>query len=138
MTNSPYIYLASQSPRRAELLRQIGIHYQPLQLRDHPRQLADVDETPLTNEIQSDYVQRVCHAKADAAWESLLYRKLPLAAVLAADTTIALDNKIIGKPCDNNDAACILRLLSGRQHLVLTAVTVKLQNKVESRLSKTG
>ena len=138
MTNSPYIYLASQSPRRAELLKQIGIQYQLLLMRDDSRQLAEVDETPLINETATDYVQRVCAAKANAAWESLLFRKLPPAPVLAADTTIALDNKIIGKPNDNNDAASILRLLSGRQHLVLTAVTVKLHDKVESRLSKTG
>jgi len=138
MTNSPHIYLASQSPRRAELLKQIGIQYQLLLMRDDSRQLAEVDETPLINETATDYVQRVCAAKANAAWESLLFRKLPPAPVLAADTTIALDNKIIGKPNDNNDAASILRLLSGRQHLVLTAVTVKLHDKVESRLSKTG
>ena len=138
MTILPHIYLASRSPRRTELLKQIGIHYQLLLLRDDFRQLADVDETPLLNESPSDYVQRVCQAKADTAWESLLYRKLPPAPILAADTTIALDNKIIGKPHDNNDAASILRLLSGRQHLVLTAVTVKLHNKVESRLSITG
>ena len=138
MTNSPFIYLASQSPRRAELLKQIGIHYEPLLLLDDPRQLADVDETPRINESPSDYVQRVCQAKADTAWESLLYRKLPPAPILAADTTIALDNKIIGKPHDNNDAASILRLLSGRQHQVLTAVAVKLHQRIESRLSITN
>lgn len=137
MSTSPYIYLASQSPRRADLLKQIGINYQPLLIRDDPRHLAEVDETPLINESAPDYVQRLSLNKAEAAWESMIYRELPPAHVLAADTTIALDNKIIGKPRDNNDAAIILRLLSGRQHQVLTAVAVKLYEKIVTRLSIT-
>ena len=138
MTTSPFIYLASQSPRRAELLKQIGINYQLLLLSDDPRYLAHVDETPLINESASDYVQRVCLLKAEAAWESMIFRDLSPAPVLAADTTIVLDNYIIGKPGDNNDAATILRLLSGRQHRVLTAVAVKFDQRIESRLSITS
>ena len=107
-------------------------------MRDDPRHLAEVDETSLINESATDYVQRVCLLKADAAIESMVFRKLQQAPVLAADTTIALDNQIIGKPCDNNDAATILRLLSGRQHQVLTAVAVKLHQRIESRLSITS
>jgi septum formation protein len=137
MPTSPFIYLASQSPRRADLLNQIGINYQPLLLRDDPRHLAEVDETPLKNESATGYVQRICLLKTEAAWKSLIFRQLQPAPVLAADTTIVLDNKIIGKPRDNNDAATILRLLSGRQHQVLTAVAVKLHEKIESRLSIT-
>ena len=138
MTTSPFIYLASQSPRRAELLKQIGINYQLLLLRDDPRLLTQVDETPLINESATDYVQRICLLKTETAWESLIFRALPPAPVLAADTTIMLDNQIIGKPCDNNDAETILRLLSGRQHQVLTAVAVKLHQRIESRLSITS
>lgn len=138
MSILPYIYLASQSPRRAELLKQIGVNFQPLLLSDDPRRLAEVDETPLINESAADYVQRICRAKAEAAWESMHFRKLPLAPVLAADTTVVVDNKIIGKPRDNNDAATILRLLSGRQHQVLTAVAVKLHQRIETRLSITN
>lgn len=138
MPNSPFIYLASQSPRRSDLLKQIGISFQSLLLRDDPRHLAEIDETPLVNESATDYVQRVCLLKTDAAIESMVFRKLQQVPVLAADTTIALDNKIIGKPCDDNGAATILRLLSGRQHQVLTAVAVKLHQRIESRLSITS
>ena len=138
MPKSTFIYLASQSPRRAELLKQIGINYQLLLLCDDPRHLAEVDETPLINESATVYVQRVCLLKAEAAWESMIFRNLPPAPVLAADTTIVLDKKIIGKSCDNNDAATILRLLSGRQHQVLTAVAVKFQQRIETRLSITS
>lgn len=137
MTIQPYIYLASQSPRRRELLLQLGINFQILQLRDDPRRIPEVDETPHANEIPSDYVQRICRAKAMAAWESVFYRSLPFAPVLAADTTVALDNIIIGKPRDNKDASAILRLLSGRKHQVYTAVAVILQERLELRLSMT-
>ena len=138
MPKSTFIYLASQSPRRAELLKQIGISSHTLLLRDDPRHLAEVDETPLINESATDYVLRVCLLKAEAAWESIVFRNLPPTPVLAADTTIVLDNYIIGKPSDNNDAATILRLLSGRQHQVLTAVAVKFHQRIETRLSITS
>ncbi len=137
MPKSPFIYLASQSPRRADLLLQIGIDFKLLLLRDDPRKLADVDETPRPNEIATTYVKRICLAKLEAAWDSLQFRNLPLAPVLAADTTVALDNTIIGKPRDRDDAADILRLLSGRQHQVYTAVAVRLEQKIELRMSKT-
>lgn len=138
MPKSTFIYLASQSPRRAELLKQIGINFHILLLRDDTRHLAEIDETPLIYESAKDYVQRVCLLKAEAAWESMIFRDLPLAPVLTADTSIMLDYKIIGKPCDNNDAATILRLLSGRQHQVLTAIAVKFHQRIESRLSITS
>lgn len=137
MPKSPFIYLASQSPRRSDLLKQIDINFQLLLLRDDPRNIPDVDETQKPNEVAADYVQRICLDKANAAWESLLYRHLPLAPVLSADTTVALDDKILGKPRDKDDAARILRLLSGRQHQVYTAVTVRFQQRIEVRLSKT-
>jgi len=137
MTIRPYIYLASQSPRRRDLLKQIGISFQILLLRDDPRRIPDVDETPHANEIASGYAQRICSTKAKAAWETVLYRNLPLAPVLAADTTVVLDNKILGKPRDRKDAAEILHLLSGRKHQVLTAVAVILQERLEMRLSLT-
>ena len=138
MLKLTFIYLASQSPRRADLLKQIGINFQTLLLRDDPRHFAEVDETPLCNESATEYVQRVCLLKAEAVWGSIVFRELPQAPVLAADTTIVLENTIIGKPRDNNDAATILRLLSGRQHQVLTAVAVKLHQRIESRLSITS
>lgn len=137
MSTQPFIYLASQSPRRSELLKQVGINFQLLLLRDDPRSIAEVDETPYTNESPSDYVQRICLAKAAAARESLQFRKLTQAPILAADTTVVLDNIIIGKPRDRSDAAATLRLLSGRQHQVITAVAVILGERHELRLSNT-
>ena len=77
MTTLPFIYLASQSPRRAELLKQFGISFHTLLLSDDPRHLAEVDESPLINESATDYVQRVCLLKAEAAWESMIFRDFP-------------------------------------------------------------
>ncbi len=133
----PRIYLCSQSPRRRELLKQIGVNYEMLMLRTDPRRNICVDETPLENELPVDYVQRVCRAKATAGWDSLLYRNLPQFPVLAADTTVTIDNQIIGKPANNAHAAEILRSLSGRQHQVLTAVAINLEERIELRLSTT-
>ena len=137
MKIQPYIYLASQSPRRRDLLKQIGINFQILLLRDEPRRISDVDETPFPNEIATDYVQRICRAKALAAWNSVLFRNLPQAPVLAADTIVALDNTIIGKPRDRKSAAVILHSLSGRKHQVFSAVAVILHARIELRLSLT-
>ncbi|KAF0206536.1 MAG: septum formation [Gallionellaceae bacterium] len=132
------IYLCSQSPRRRELLKQIGVNYEMLLLRNDPRRNVSVDETPAENEIPVDYVQRICRAKAVAGWDAMLYRNLPPFPVLAADTTVTIDDKIIGKPRDNADAADILRSLSGRQHQVLTAVAVCFEERTEMRLSTTN
>lgn len=132
------IYLCSQSPRRRELLKQIGVNYEMLLLRSDPRRNVSVDETPKEDEIPVEYVQRICLAKAVAGWDALLYRNLPPLPVLAADTTVTIDDKIIGKPRDNADAAEILRALSGRQHQVLTAVAVCFEERTEMRLSTTN
>ena len=137
MSKHQRIYLASQSPRRRELLKQIGIHYDMLLLRSDPRRKVSVDETPHAGEIPLDYVQRICRDKARAGWETLMFRNLPLLPVLAADTTVTLDGKIIGKSDDNEHAAEILRMLSGKQHQVLTAVAVSFGERIEMRLSTT-
>ena len=137
MSKHQRIYLASQSPRRRELLKQIGIHYDMLLLRSDPRRKISVDETPHEGEAPVDYVQRVCRDKARAGWESLLLRNLPLLPVLAADTTVTIDGKIIGKPDDNEHAAEILRMLSGTRHQVLTAVAMAFEDRLELRLSTT-
>jgi len=137
MIRHPRIYLASQSPRRRELLKQIGVYYELLLLRSDPRRQITVDETPFDDEAPLDYVQRICRAKAEAGWDTLLLRNLPRLPVLAADTTVTLDGKIIGKPDDKEHAAEILRMLSGRQHQVLTAVAVAFEERVELRLSAT-
>jgi septum formation protein len=132
-----HIYLASQSPRRRELLKQIGVHYEVLLLRNDPRRNVHVDETPFDGESPVDYVQRVCRNKALAGWETLGLRNLPLLPILAADTTVTLEGKIIGKPDDNEHAADILRMLSGTQHQVLTAVAMAFEERIEILLSAT-
>lgn len=131
------IYLASQSPRRRELLKQIGVRYEILLLRSDPRREAGVDETPHDGEPPVDYVQRVCREKARAGWDALMLRNLPPLPVLAADTTVTLDGKIIGKPDNHEHAAEILRMLSGTQHQVLTAVAMAFEERLDMRLSET-
>ncbi|NMF99622.1 Maf family nucleotide pyrophosphatase [Aromatoleum toluolicum] len=119
------IYLASRSPRRRELLRQIGVHFDLLVFRGTERGAdADVDETPLVDENVEHYVERVALTKAQAGCRRLQWRTLPQHPVLSADTTLELDGDIIGKPADAVDAAAILRRLSGRTHRVLTAVAI--------------
>ena len=135
MIIQPRIYLASQSPRRRELLKQIGVNFEMLLLRSDPRRNIDVDETPFAEENPEDYVRRVCEAKARTGWDGLKLRNLPAFPVLAADTSVILDGKIIGKPRDREEAAAMLRQLSGQQHLVLSAVAVSFEERTETRLS---
>lgn len=131
----PRIYLASQSPRRRELLKQIGINFEMLLLRTDPRRGIDVDEMPHADETPGVYVQRVCREKADAGYAALQFRRLPPFPVLAADTTVVLEGKIFGKPDNAEQAAEMLRRLSGREHQVLSAVAVAMGDKVETALS---
>ena len=130
------IYLASRSPRRRELLKQVGVPFEVLLLRDHPGRNVDVDETPQPGEVPGDYVRRVCRLKAAAAWERVLQRKLRKFPVLAADTVVAVDDTILGKPGDAARAAEMLKLLSGREHRVLTAVALKLDDRIEMLVSE--
>lgn len=116
------IYLASQSPRRTQLLHQIGIEHELL-LPD-PGEDVEALECSLPGELPADYVQRVTLAKLKAARQRLERRRLPPAIVLCADTTVAVGRRILGKPDDDCDAADTLALLSGRMHRVLTAVAV--------------
>jgi septum formation protein len=131
----PRIYLASQSPRRRELLKQIGVHFDVLLLRNAPLRPLDVDETPHQNELPEIYVQRLCREKAQAGYQALNARKLPLQPVLAADTTVTLNGKIFGKPQNTEEGAAMLRELSGRDHQVLTAVAIAQNEHVEVLLS---
>jgi septum formation protein len=129
------IYLASRSPRRRELLAQIGVRYHLLLFRTRPDEGPEIDETPLAGETPAAYVERVSRAKAESGWKRMMQRNLPQAPVLAADTTVALDNRIFGKPTDRNDAAAMLAALSGHSHQVLTAVALKQSDWLESSLS---
>jgi septum formation protein len=130
------IYLASRSPRRRELLAQIGVRYHLLLFRSRPDSPPDVDETVLPNEAPDTYVERVARIKAEAGWKLLRLRNLPLAPVLAADTTVALDGKILGKPADRKEAAEMLAALSGERHEVLSAVALMRDDQVESAISR--
>ncbi|HTQ77113.1 MAG TPA: Maf family protein [Burkholderiales bacterium] len=129
------IYLASRSPRRRELLAQIGVRFHLLLFRNEPEGDPDLDETVLTGESPAAYVERVARAKAQAGWKRLELRNLPRAAVLAADTTVALEGRILGKPADRREAADMLAALSGRGHEVLTAVALKLDERLETARS---
>ena len=129
------IYLASRSPRRRELLAQIGVRFQLLLLRASPHADPEVDEAVLGAESAHEYVRRVSRAKAEAGWRRVLQRGLPRAPVLAADTTVTLDGRILSKPADRRQAAQMLGALSGRRHEVLTAVAVKHDERLELAVS---
>lgn len=118
------IYLASKSPRRRELLRQIGIEFELLLLRDQTPRGPEVTEIVLPNERAEDYVARVTLEKAQFAQKTMWWRKLPLRPILAADTTVVLDGRILGKPADATEAFDMMRALSGRTHQVLTHIVV--------------
>ena len=129
------IYLASRSPRRRDLLKQVGVPFELLLLREDLRRGVDVDETPLADESAGVYVLRIARLKAEMAVRQIAYRNLPQKPVLAADTTVVFDGEIIGKPDDAEHAARMLRALSGREHQVLTAVAVALREQIETQIS---
>ncbi len=130
------IYLASRSPRRRELLTQIGVRYHLLLFRERADSGLDVSEDPLPGEAPDAYVERVARAKAEAGWRRMQQRNLPHAPVLAADTTVALDGRIFAKPADRKEAAAMLAALSGRSHEVLTAIALQTDDRLESALSR--
>ena len=117
-----FIYLASQSPRRAQLLDVLGVVHRPL-LPDEGED-AETLEAERAGELPLDYVQRVTHAKLLAARVRWQRRGLPAAPILCADTTVALGRRILGKPQDAAQASAMLAALSGRSHRVMTAVAV--------------
>lgn len=128
-----FIYLASQSPRRRQLLEQLGIDHRLL-LPD-PAEDTEALEAVLPGEAPARYVKRVTGLKLDAALQRLQLRGLPLAPVLCSDTTVALGRSIYGKPVDARDATRMLRELSGTTHRVLTAVAVQQGRKRREALS---
>jgi septum formation protein len=134
-TLEPRIYLASQSPRRRELLAQIGVRFDLLLFRGGERSDPQTNEDPLPGEAPDAYALRVAAAKARHGGRLLALRRLPPRPVLAADTTLDVDGEIVGKPASDADAAHILTRLSGRTHRVLTAVAVAHAARLETRLS---
>ncbi len=117
-----FIYLASQSPRRRQLLEQLGVRHELL-LPDADED-AEAIEAVLPGEAPAAYVQRVTQLKLDAALARLKRRGLPAAPVLCSDTTVALGRTIYGKPADEAEARRMLGELAGRSHRVLTAVVI--------------
>ena len=120
------IYLASRSPRRAELLQQIGVDFIVLP--------ADIDESVYNAESAADYVQRLAGQKAEACVQGLQVLDMP---VLAADTTVCIEGAILGKPEDDADAHAMLAALSGRWHEVHTAIALASNRRLELALSTT-
>lgn len=123
----PFIYLASQSPRRSQLLEQLGVAHHLLlpNAAGDVAEDAEAIEAVVDAEPARDYVQRVTGLKLDAAVARLARRALAPAPVLCSDTTVALDGQILGKPLDAADARRMLALLAGREHEVLTAVAME-------------
>lgn len=129
-----FIYLASQSPRRSQLLDQLGVRHELL-LPD-PDEDAESLEAVLRSEAPKTYVRRVTELKLAAAQQRLVRRKLPVAPVLCADTTVALGRTIFGKPEDPQDAKRMLRALANRPHRVVTAIAIGMGERRLSALSE--
>ncbi len=123
------IYLASRSPRRAELLEQIGIEFIVLP--------SDIDETPLLNEQSHTYVMRLAAEKAQACYDGLISQLAPIYPVLAADTTVSLGGKILCKPQDDEEAFQMLSSMSGRCHEVHTGIAVATHEGLKVAISTT-
>jgi septum formation protein len=121
-----FVYLASASPRRRELLQQIGVSFRVVD--------AAVDEAVLAGEGPAAYVARLAAAKANTGWDNS--RDTVRIPVLAADTAVALEGQILGKPSDQEHAECILSRLSGRTHEVWTAVALRAAGGLQSRISR--
>jgi septum formation protein len=125
-SSTPYsfIHLASHSPRRRELLRQIEVRFETLLLRSGPGREPDVVERPGPDEAAADYVLRIAREKGRAGRRRAGPPRLPPAPVLGADTEVVLDGEIFGKPVDATDAVRMLGRLSARSHQVISAVAL--------------
>ncbi|WP_019529733.1 Maf family protein [Dasania marina] len=130
MSTTIQCVLASQSPRRAELLQQIHV--------DFIVQSADIDETAVANELPADYVQRLSLAKAQTVWQQRSASQQPALPVIGSDTVVVIDQQLLGKPASRAEARRMLQLLSGRQHQVLTSVSVVYQQQQLTALNTTA
>ena len=130
LTERPSIYLASKSPRRQELLRQLGVDFTELLLREAAGRRRDVVEAPRKDESPIEYIKRVARTKASVGWHQLVRRGLAPKPVLAADTEVVLDGAVLGKPKDAMGAIDMLRRLSGKTHEVSTAVAVRWNTQI--------
>lgn len=135
MTREPLLYLASRSPRRAELLRQLGVTFDTLLLREASGRDRDVLEEALDGEPPGHYVERIARTKAQVGWQRMQNRKLAPHPVLGADTEVVLGHAIFGKPRHAKDAVAMLERLAGRTHEVMTAVAVRWQDRTDVEVS---
>ena len=135
LTERPSVYLASKSPRRQELLRQIGVEFEELLLREAPGRRRDIVEVPRKDEAPFEYVKRVARTKAAVGWHRMGRRDLTPKPVLAADTEVVIDGAVLGKPEDAADAASMLARLSDRTHEVVTAVAIRWNAQIVLGLS---
>jgi septum formation protein len=127
LTERPAIYLASKSPRRQELLRQLGVEFDELRLREALGRRRDVVEAARKDEAPLEYVKRIARLKASVGWHRMGRRGLPPKPVLGADTEVVLNGTALGKPADAAVAVAMLAALSGHTHEVITAVAVRWQ-----------
>jgi septum formation protein len=133
--SAPVLYLASKSPRRQALLKQLGIEFEALLLREALGRERDVVEEALDAEPALHYVERIARTKAQVGWQRMQNRKLAERPVLGADTEVVLDGEVFGKPRDADDAVRMIKRLSGRTHQVLTAVAIRYRDVTEVDLS---
>ena len=131
----PSVYLASKSPRRQELLRQIGVDFTPLLMREAAGRPRDIVEIPRADELPLDYVKRVARAKASVGWHVMGRRGLTPKPMLGADTEVVQDGTVLGKPSDAAGAVEMLRRLSGHPHQVSTAVAVRWNKEINMVVS---
>jgi len=136
--SAPVVYLASKSPRREELLQQLGVGFTTIRVREAPGRDRDVDEGARDAEPPLHYVERIARTKAAVGWQRMLQRGLAPHPVLGADTEVVLDGAIFGKPKDAADAARMLTRLSHRTHQVLTAVAVCWDQQIVAEISKSA
>ena len=129
---APFVYLASQSPRRRELLTQCGVAHEVIIAAEA------VDETVKATESPAAYVRRVARAKAASGWQALRSGNRRVHPLVAADTTVAISGRILGKPESPAAAAAMLALLAGSTHQVLTAVAVAWKDGIELALSESS
>jgi septum formation protein len=135
---APAVYLASKSPRREGLLRQLGVEFTSLRLRESTERERDIVEGARDAEPPQHYVERIARTKATVGWHRMLQRGLPPRPVLGADTEVVLDEAIFGKPKDAADAVRMLTLLSGRTHQVLTAVALCWEGDTVAEISRSS
>ena len=133
--SAPLLYLASKSPRRQQLLRQLDIEFETLLLREAAGRERDVLEEALDEEPAAHYVERMARTKAQVGWQRMVNRKLAERPVLGADTEVVLDGEVFGKPRDAEGAVRMIKRLSGRTHQVLTAVALRHHERTDVEVS---